>query len=143
SVEKSARATLLTAPRSSAYNTQEASIHFVNQIAYVHDFEVEVAQTAFIADPVIGIIQDGLVLDVRPTISNDRKYVNLELKPTVAHLVQPIPTFTTNLGGLTQAVTIQLPQLDVSRAATTVMVPDGGTVMIGGLKNVSSVDRKS
>ncbi|MBI1852703.1 MAG: hypothetical protein HYR85_20370 [Planctomycetes bacterium] len=143
SVEKSDRATQLTAPRITAHNTQQASIHVVNQIAYVQDFEVEVAQTAFIADPVIGIIQDGLVLDVRPTISNDRKYVNLELKPTVAKLKQPIPTFTTSLGGLTQPVTIELPELEVSRAATTVMVPDGGTVMIGGLRNVSSVDRKS
>jgi len=33
----------------------------VNQISYVQDFDVEVAQTSFIADPVIGVIQDGLV----------------------------------------------------------------------------------
>ncbi len=143
SVEKSEKATQLTAPRITAYNTQQASIHVVNQVAYVQDFEVEVAQTAFIADPVVGIIQDGLVLDVRPTITNDQKYVNLELKPTVATLKRPIPTFTTNLGGLTQAVTLQIPELSISRAATTVTVPDGGTVVIGGLKNVSLVDRKS
>jgi hypothetical protein len=33
----------------------------VNQVSYVQDFDVEVAQTSFIADPVIGVVQDGLV----------------------------------------------------------------------------------
>jgi len=33
----------------------------VNQVSYVQDFDVEVAQTSFIADPVIGVVQDGIV----------------------------------------------------------------------------------
>ncbi len=142
-VEKSNRASVLTAPKLTAYNTQKSSIHLINQISYIQDFEVEVAQTAFIADPVIGLIQDGIVFDVRPTVSNDRQYVTLELQPTVATLLQPIPTFTTFLAGLTTPVTLQLPELTVSRAATTVKVPDGGSVIIGGLKNVVKQDSKA
>jgi len=34
-----------------------------NQLAYVKDFDVEVAQTAFIADPVVDVLQEGEVLD--------------------------------------------------------------------------------
>ena len=37
---------------------------FANQLTFIQDFDVEVAQTAFIADPHVGIIQEGLVLDV-------------------------------------------------------------------------------
>jgi hypothetical protein len=44
---------------------QSVYIAQVNQISYIQDFDVEVAQTAFIADPVIGVIQDGLVLNFR------------------------------------------------------------------------------
>jgi hypothetical protein len=44
---------------------QSVYISQVNQISYVQDFDVEVAQTAFIADPVIGVIQDGLTLNFR------------------------------------------------------------------------------
>ena len=44
---------------------QSVYISNVNQISFVQDFDVEVAQTAFIADPVIGVIQDGLVLHFR------------------------------------------------------------------------------
>src|SRR5262249_36813609 len=69
-VEKTDKATLLTAPKITAYNTQQASIHVVSQTSYIQDFEVEVAQTAFIADPVVGVVNDGLVFDVRPTVSN-------------------------------------------------------------------------
>jgi len=142
-VEKTDKATVLTAPVLTAYDTQRSSIHVINQITYIEDYEVEVAQTAFIADPVVGVIQDGIVFDVRPTVSNDRKYVTLELEPTVADLKLPIPTFTTNLGGLSFPVTIEIPELTVSRAGTRVIVPDGGSVVIGGLKKISSVDRKS
>ena len=44
---------------------QSVYITTVNQISYIQDFDVEVAQTSFIADPVIGVIQDGLTLHVR------------------------------------------------------------------------------
>ena len=35
-----------------------------NQVAYVKDFDVEVAQNAVIADPIVDIVTDGVVLDV-------------------------------------------------------------------------------
>jgi hypothetical protein len=41
-----------------------ANIAILNQQAYIRDFDVEVAQAAFIADPKIGVLQSGVVLDV-------------------------------------------------------------------------------
>ena len=40
---------------------QQVYIAQVRQISYVQDFDVEVAQTSFIADPVIGVLQEGVV----------------------------------------------------------------------------------
>jgi HEAT repeats len=40
------------------------NITVVNQVAYVKDYDVQVAQNAVIADPVVDIAQDGMVLDV-------------------------------------------------------------------------------
>ncbi|MHC5009519.1 MAG: HEAT repeat domain-containing protein [Planctomycetota bacterium] len=37
----------------------------IEQISYIQDFDVEVASTSFIADPVVGVLQPGLVHDVR------------------------------------------------------------------------------
>ncbi len=142
-IEKTTQANVITAPRLTIYNNQRANLTIVNQVSYVKDYDVEVAQTAFIADPLVDIVQDGLVLDVRPTVSHDRKYVTLELRPTVATLGRPIPTFVTSLAGLTTPVIIELPEIQISSAATTVRCPDGGYIVIGGLKNISTVDRRS
>ncbi|MEZ5989633.1 MAG: hypothetical protein R3F30_11000 [Planctomycetota bacterium] len=124
-------------------NGQRANVSVIEQTAFVQDFSVEVAQAAFIADPEVNVIQDGVVLDVQPTISYDRKYITLELQPTVAELVRPIPTFTTSLSGTTLPVTIQFPQMTVSSTGTSVKVPDGGTVLIGGLNRVLNRERRA
>jgi len=148
-VEKNARFRELTAPSLTVYNTQRAHITVVNQISYVQDFDVEVAQTSFIADPVIGVIQDGLTLSVRPTVSNDRQYITLELRPKLVNLTTPIATFQTLLGAAIAVVsaqnpvTIQLPQLDIRIVESTVRIPDRGTVLLGGLKDISITDKKA
>ena len=128
----------MNAPRLTIYNRQRANLSIVNQVSYVKDYDVEVAQTAFIADPLVDVVQDGLTLDVKPTVSYDRKYVTLELQPTVATLLRPIRTFETNLSGLTTPVIIELPEVITRSAATTVTVPDHGYVVIGGLKHVTT-----
>jgi len=141
--EKTQNSRTLTAPEITVYNTQRANLTLVNQLSYIQDYDVEVAQTSFIADPIVGVIQDGLTLDVRPTVSHDRKYITLELQPTVAKLVEPIPTFATTLGSSFSTVIIQLPELRIQSARTTVRIPDRGSILIGGLKNISTVDRQS
>lgn len=134
-VQKRKKARILTAPRLSAFNTQRANITIVNQIPYVRDFSLDTATTAAIANPVMDTILDGMVLDVKPTISNDRRFITVEVQPTVAELTLPIPTFTTTLGP-TSAVTIQIPEIQLQTVQTTVRVPDGGAVVIAGLKTV-------
>ena len=127
----------------SVVNRGRGHVAVINQTAYVRDFDVEVAQAAFIADPKVDVIQDGIVLDVQPIIQNDRKYITLNLNPTVAELERPIPTFTTSLAGSTLPVTVQLPNLTVTNFATTVKVPDGGTVLLGGLRQVLTKERRA
>ncbi len=142
-VNKRQHAEELTATTLSAQNTQRAYATMLNQITYVQDFDVEVALASIIADPIVGVISDGIVLDVRPTILQNRKYILLELRPTVATLIRPLPEFTSSLAGLTTPVTLQLPELQVASANTTVVVPDGGAVVIGGLKKLFNLDQRS
>jgi hypothetical protein len=46
-------------------STQRVYYTNIRQVSFIQDFDVEVAQTAFIADPIVGTIQEGLVLDVQ------------------------------------------------------------------------------
>jgi Flp pilus assembly secretin CpaC/tetratricopeptide (TPR) repeat protein len=142
-VRKDERAQELTSVMLSTQNSQRAYAAMLNQITYIQDFDVEVALASFIADPVIGVISDGIVLDVRPTIAQDRKTVSLELRPTIATILRPIAEFTSSLAGLTTPITIQLPELQVASVKTTVVVPDGGTVVIGGLKKLFNIDQRA
>jgi type II secretory pathway component GspD/PulD (secretin) len=141
-VSKSERVQLVTAPRLTLYNTARGNVSVLNQVAYVSDFDVEIAQGASIGDPIIGVVQDGVVLDVRPVISADRRFITLELRPTVAELVRPIREVVTTLG-TTNSVTIQLPELDIQRVRTSIPMPDGGTVLLGGLKLSEKQDKAS
>ncbi len=142
-VEKQQDAEIVNSQILSVLNRERGHVAVINQTAYVRDFDVEVAQAAFIADPKVDVIQDGFVLDVQPVVHHDRKYVTLNLNPTVAELTRPIPTFTTSLAGSTLPVTLQLPNLTVTNFSTTVKVPDGGTVLLGGLRQVLTKERRA
>jgi len=142
-VEKSNRAQELNSSSVTALNTQRAFMTVLNQVTYIQDMDVEVAQAASAADPVIGVVSDGIVIDVRPIISHDRKYITLELQPTVATLLRPIPEFTSSLSGLTTPVTLQLPELFIASAKTNAIVPDGGTVVIAGLRKLLDIEQRA
>ncbi len=142
-VEKRENVQVVNSQMVSVLNNERANMAVINQTSYLRDFDVEVAQASFIADPKVDVIQDGVVLDVRPTISHDQRYVMLSLQPTVAELARPIPTFTTSLAGATLPVTLQLPQLTVRSFATTAQVPDGGSVLLGGLRELFRKERRA
>jgi len=142
-VEKSNRAQEMNTATVLTQNTMRAYMTVLNQVTYIQDMDVDVAASAAIADPIVGVVNDGIVIDVRPIISHDRKYITLELQPTVATLLRPIPEFTSSLGGLTTPVTLQLPELSISSAKTNAVVPDGGTVVIAGLRKLLDIERRS
>ena len=76
---------------------------------------------------------------MRPVVSSDRRFVYVEVRPTVATLLRPIPSFQTSLG-TGSPVTLQLPELELQKIRTRVMVPDGGTLLLGGMKIVEQQD---
>lgn len=141
-ISKSERIELVTAPRITVHNTSRANLSVLNQVAYIKDFDVEIAQAASIADPIVEVIQDGVILDVRPVVSADRRFVTLELRPTIAELKRPIEERVTTLGSQ-NSVTIMLPEVEIQRVRTSVPLPDGGTVLLGGMKESVKQDQQS
>jgi tetratricopeptide (TPR) repeat protein len=141
-VQKNERSEQITAPRLLIFNNTRASMSVLRHTSYIRDFEVEIAQAAAVANPVVDVVRDGVVLDVRPVVSADRKFITMELRPTVMVLQTPIPTFTTTLG-VGQPVSIQLPRTTLQRVRTTVTMPDGGTLMLGGMKLAEKQDKVS
>jgi len=128
----------LTAPRLTVFNTQRAHMFVARQQSYVASYEI----SGDSYDPIIRQFLVGVVLDVKPIVSSDRRYVTLELRPTVTELVnfqtRQIDAFTVLTGAnftttLQLSFPIQFPELAIRRVRTTATVPDGGILLIGGL----------
>ena len=60
----------------------------------------------------------------------------------VAQVVS-LSDFSTTLAGQTAAVTFQLPELQVQSVFTTAVVPDGGSILIGGLSRLRNIERRA
>lgn len=66
-----------------------ANFSTMSQRAYVQDFDVEVAQTSYIADPQIGVVQEGAVQDVQVLdASIETTWVETVLVRSVASLAK-------------------------------------------------------
>jgi type II secretory pathway component GspD/PulD (secretin) len=139
SLHKGQKATLVQAPRVTVFNTQRSHVMFLTQIAYIQDYEPQVSTLAAAYDPIMGILTSGVVLDCRPIVSNDRKYVTLEMRPAMAEL-QTMRTISIRPG---LNILLQLPYVVLQKAETTVTVPDRGTIMITGFKDIQMRDLKS
>lgn len=109
-------------PPSDLLPLRPTTISKLQQTAYVRDFDVEIAQGTVVADPLVGVIEDGLsVLAVGKALGDS---IGLSIQAQVAELQRPIPTFTTTLG-VGQPVTIQLPQVISSKIDAAVELKEG------------------
>ena len=97
--------------------------------------------------PVIQQVPDGVQLMVTPVVSHDRRYVRLSINPTFITFRRfesfNIPGGAVGGGGLgggattTTQTSLRLPITTLFTIATVVTVPDGGTVLLGGVKLMS------
>jgi general secretion pathway protein D len=148
--------TVVTAPRVTLSNGQRGFVVVSTQTAYVSDLEPVVGTRAVAFDPTIALVESGILLDVQGTVSADRKYVTLTLRPTLSRLAA-LQTFTvqaaaqttgdddatdpTNTGIAT--ATVQQPIVENTLVRTTVTVPDGGTLLLGGQTIAGELEREA
>ncbi|OOP56745.1 MAG: hypothetical protein AYP45_06930 [Candidatus Brocadia carolinensis] len=145
-VQQSKDSEFLTSPRITLSNTQRGNIAVVKTINYVQSTSVSEG----VVTPVIGTIPEGTTFDVRPIVSADRRYIHLEVTPSVFQIesidsfrFSGVGTGTTFSGGGASTANIppdqiiQLPQVNVSQVSATVCVPDKGTLLIGGLGHIT------
>ncbi len=141
------RTTVLTAPQLVLFNGQRSWVAVTIQQNFVSQLNPVVGTGAVAQAPQVGTIDSGAVLDVNATVTSDKRYVTMTLRPGVTRLLdlQTIP-FSGGVagggfgGGAALAAFIQVPTLSSQRIQTTVSVPDGGTLLIGGQKLASETE---
>ncbi len=112
---------ILSSPQILVTNNEEAKIHIGDTVPYI------IATTVGTANPVtsedVRFIDVGLKLNVIPTI-NDDGMVTMRLRPEISSVVAHVDS---EKGG-------GIPQVNKTEIETTVMVQDGQTVVLAGLR---------
>ena len=154
------RTNVLQAPKVTLFNGQQAFISDASQRPFVTSVIPVVGDFAAAHQPVITVLTEGTSLSVQAVVSNDRRFVRLTLVPFFSR-IGDVDTFqfngrtdsdsgTTaldptdegsvvqeNVRTVNEGTTVQLPTFAFTTVNTTVSVPDGGTILLGGIKRLS------
>ena len=153
------RTNILQAPKVTLFNGQTALVNDTSQRPFVTGIVPVVGDFAAAQMPVVVVLSEGTQLSVNAVATDDRRFVRLTLVPffsqigdveeftfegtetTTTGTTVPDPTDPTrpirNGASTTRTgSTVQLPTFASTSINTTVSVPDGGTVLLGGIKRL-------
>jgi type II secretory pathway component GspD/PulD (secretin) len=149
-VQGDTRTNVMQAPKLTLFNGQTASLFVTDQQIFVTGVTVTAQSGQFVYVPQVQTFPIGVNLQIQAVISADRRFVRMSLTPTLTNLATPMvqlfpivtPIFPLIDGTSTgQPIVftqfIQQPVITQVGVQTTVAVPDGGTVLLGGLKRLS------
>jgi Flp pilus assembly secretin CpaC len=145
------RTNVMQAPKLTLFNGQTANIAVQDyQFFTIGVSVINGGYGQVVYNPITTLFPLNIILTISAVISGDRRFVRLSLAPSLANVVNgevnlfpvvtPIfPLFDGTATGQPVVFTqfIQQPRLSRVSVNTTVAVPDGGTVLMGGLKRLS------
>ncbi len=149
-VQGDIRSNVMQAPKLTLFNGQTANIQIQDFQFFVVGVQVIPQLGQFTYFPQTTLFPLGVTLTIQAVISADRRFVRMSLTPSLSNIVNgevnlfpvvtPIfPLFDGTATGQPVVFTqfVQQPRLTRVSVQTTVAVPDGGTVLMGGLKRLS------
>jgi general secretion pathway protein D len=161
------RTNVMQAPKVTLFDGQIATIADQTQRPFVTSITPVVGDFAVAQQPVIVVLNEGTQLNVQGIVSDDKRFVRLTLVPFFSQIGDVDTfTFEgsrttrrssedqedTNGDGVVNeddavdsdeeedvisGSTVQLPTFAFTQVSTTVSVPDGGTILLGGIKRLS------
>lgn len=137
------RNSVMNAPRLVLFNGQRAWVGVFNTTNYVQSVLPITDEQAVAQAPQVAQLLTGTKLEVRATVSADRRYVTMNLEPDLTEQIGELDRFPFSGGAAGAAAAdafIQLPRTAGQSIRTTVTVPDGGTLLFGGLKRTAEVE---
>jgi general secretion pathway protein D len=158
------RSNILQAPKITLFNGQTAFVSDTTQRPFVTSIIPVVGDFAAAQQPVIVVLSEGTSLSVQAIVSNDRRFVRLTLVPFFS-TIGNVEEFTFTGSKTTskkssdsnknkgddeaaksdeettseEGTTVQLPTFQFVTVTSTISVPDGGTVLLGGIKRLSEI----
>jgi general secretion pathway protein D len=146
-VQGEPRANVMQCPKVTTLSGQTAVVDTTTRQPFVTGLEASRREGKLVIIPKTEEIATGLRLSARPVVSADRRHVQVDLKIEQTELASPaVPVFpiawqsgeVDDKGKPMQFTQfVQQPALNKRCLEQRVTIPDGGTVLLGGLKKVS------
>ena len=140
-LDQSGFADVLSAPKITTLNNQQAQIEIVDEIIYPTEFELIPSTTNdagnVVTQPAVTpstyVTRDvGIVLNVTPSVGADRKTITLTLNPEVSELMA-WKDYGISRGANWNSIPILQPVFFTKNVMTNIVLHDGETVVMGGL----------
>ena len=156
------RSNIMLAPKVTTFNGIPATVFSGQQRSLVTSLTPVSSGFSIGFQPQISRIPEGASLQVQPVVSADRRYVRLAVLPVFSNITD-VQTFSfaggvgnvgqggqagqqggqqggqqaAQQGGAGLSAAVQIPTIAIVQISTVVSVPDGGTVLLGGVKSLS------
>ncbi|MFN6162230.1 MAG: hypothetical protein ACK5AC_07655 [Planctomycetota bacterium] len=155
------RQNVLQAPKVTMFDGQMGSINDFAARPFVISFEPVVGDFAVAQRPIIVVLNEGTQMNVQSVVSQDKRFVRMTLMPQFTRLESTDREFTfqgrkstksgtsildpgtgkptgnrNNEEEVIEGTTVQQPTVGNTSVSTTVSVPDGGTILMGGIKRL-------
>jgi general secretion pathway protein D len=161
------RSNIMQAPKVTLFDGQFATISDQTQRPFVISITPVVGDFAVAQQPVIVVLNEGTQLNVQGIVSDDKRFVRLTLVPFFSQIGavdtftfegrrsartssrdqedtngdgvvdENDATDTNDTEEFVEGTTVQLPTFAFTSVSTTVSVPDGGTILLGGIKRLA------
>jgi len=133
------RASNLDSPRLVLFNGQRATFEAFIEQDYIGALTPVIGDNAGAFQPRVLTALTGRALDVQATVSADRRYVTMTVRTFTRRTGEFRTVFFAGSNTVGSGF-IELATQTTQRIRTTVTVPDGGTLLIGGLKESGERD---
>ncbi len=154
------RQNILQAPKVTMFDGQIGTINDSAVRPFVIGFDPVVGDFAVAQRPIIVVLSEGTQMNVQSVVSQDKRFVRMTLMPQFTRLEATDRQFTfqgrkstktgtsilnpdgkpsggrNNEEEIIEGTTVQQPTLGQTSVSTTVNVPDGGTILMGGIKRL-------
>lgn len=118
---------LLASHHVTAHDGQRVHVWRGRSRSYLADIEVNQTGVVPVLNPVVAVINEGLVVEARPTVDRARGVAVVDVSLSLSRVADPVPT--------TKVVDLELelPRLRIARTTATGAVPLGRGALLGGV----------
>jgi hypothetical protein len=121
------QAELLSSHRVIAHDGQRVHVRRGGSRSLVSDIEVNQTGVVPVLCPVVNVVNEGLVVEMRPIVDRKRGLVLLDAALSLSTLGSDVE------GRTIQGIALELPSMEIARSGTSACVPLGRGALLGGV----------